>query len=231
MNRRKFIGASAAIAALALKDSVLPSHVVAARTEPDFIPMPEIDASGPIDPQAFAPDSTPAADRYLLPTPNRFGGGSLVQALAMRRSTRAFVNRSISTNILSDLLWSTWGINRQDGRRTAPTARNNQNAEVYVALSDGIWLYNAGRNQLERKSRQDIREKTGPAPVILLYAAPDDSDGAMTVGSLYQNAGLYCASAGLGNVVRSSKLGAAQNALQIQDEYKIWVSQSIGWPS
>jgi hypothetical protein len=69
----------------------------------------------------------------------------------------------------------------------------------------------------------------GKAPLVLIYAARNDHFGAMAVGALFQNAGLYCASAGLGNVVRASNVGAVDKLFKIPDDYKIWVTQAVGW--
>jgi hypothetical protein len=183
------------------------------------------------------PDKAATAAAVIpLLLPDKNGGTPLMQALAQRRATRDLRGpenggAEIPDSTLSSLLWATWGVNRTDGKRTAPTANNNQAVNVYVALKTGIWLYNAPKNQLEKQRDGDVRGALGKAPLVLIYAAKNNDFGAMSVGSLYQNAGLYCASAGLGNVVRASNTGAVDKLLSIPADYKIWVTQAIGWPA
>ena len=83
--------------------------------------------------------------RMELPTPNKTGGMPLMQALSGRHSTKTnYSGAALSLQQLSDLLWATWGVNREDGRRTAPTAMNKQDVRLYVALESGVWQYDAG---------------------------------------------------------------------------------------
>ena len=85
------------------------------------------------------------ATRMELPAPNKTGGMPLMQALSARHSTKTnYSGAALSAQQLSDLLWATWGVNREDGRRTAPTAMNRQDVRVYVALENGVWQYDAG---------------------------------------------------------------------------------------
>jgi hypothetical protein len=130
---------------------------------------------------------------------------------------------------LSDLLWATWGANRPDGKRTAPTGHNKQDVAVYVVLESGVWLYDGKQHKLELALDQDCRDKFGNPPVTLLYAAPAREEFApMHVGSLYQNAGLYCASAGLGNTVKYSVVSALDGLLPLPAGYKVYMGQTIG---
>jgi nitroreductase len=78
------------------------------------------------------------------------GGMPLMQALKERRSGREFSSKKLPIEILSNLLWAARGINRPDGHRTAPSARNMQEIDVYVALSDGLFLYEAKNHQLKK---------------------------------------------------------------------------------
>ncbi|MDL2274863.1 nitroreductase family protein [Desulfosarcina sp. OttesenSCG-928-G10] len=168
-----------------------------------------------------------------LPAPATTGGKLLMEALSERHSERAFSDAEIPPQELSNLLWATWGINRKDGRRTAPTARNSQAVEVYVAMKTGVWQYDAAKNTLNRVLQEDVRDKlkSGDAPITLLYAAPgNDPHAGMHAGSLYQNAGLYCASAGFANVVKTTGARALDGVLTLPEGYKILVIQSVGWP-
>ncbi|MDL2268759.1 nitroreductase family protein [Desulfosarcina sp. OttesenSCG-928-A07] len=171
------------------------------------------------------------ADVIVLPTPQTTGGKPLMEALFARRSDRVFSDADVSLQETSNLLWATWGINRKDGQRTAPTAKNTQAVEVYVVLENGVWRYDAVKNILGRVLDQNVTTKVGDAPMTLLYAAPEkDPFAGMHVGSLYQNAGLYCASAGLSNVVKNTGARALDGILTLPDGYKIFILQSVGWP-
>lgn len=168
--------------------------------------------------------------RIALPAPDTSGGKPLMQAFALRRSTRRFSNEPIPQQTLGDLLWAVWGVNRPDGRRTAPTGMNRREAAVYAVLGNGVWRYEAKDHALARVLSGDHRAAVGGAPVTLLYAAPQGPWSGMHVGSLYQNAGLYCASVGLGNVVRASGVSAMQGKLPLPDGYRILMTQAVGWP-
>lgn len=229
MKRRTFIalGAATALGAAVNTLGLTSAPAFGATTPEPMATMPESEAPAFVD----IPKDAGAPGRRMLPMPDRMGGMPLMQALAQRRSTRRFSALGVTDNILSSLLWATWGLNRADGKRTAPTAMNKQPVELYVALADGIWLYQAKANQLALQNRQDVRGKLGKGQVVLIYAADQEDYGALAVGSLYQNAGLYCASAGLGNVVRGSNVKEAGKYIKITPGYKIWVTQDIGWPA
>ncbi|EGY24539.1 putative exported protein [Desulfovibrio sp. A2] len=168
------------------------------------------------------------------------GSKTLMQALAARASTRAFREDAIPDQMLGDLLWAAWGINRPDGRRTVPTAKNRQGMEVYVARADGAWRYDGKAHALERAASEDLRPLlarqsfVATAPLTLVFTAPASEDpayAAMHAGSMYQNVGLYCAAAGLGNVVRASYDEAALHAaLRLPADRRIVISQTVGWP-
>lgn len=169
-----------------------------------------------------------------LPKPVTTGGRPVMDVLKNRHAERNFLlQKDISKQIVSNLLWATWGINRPDGKRTAPTAMNKQNIEVYVAKADGLWHYEAAQNRLVLiKSGDARRGKFKQAPILFYYAAVPDNFAYLHAGSLYQNAGLYCASAGLGNVV----VGAQPTIDEINRDYdlgkgvKVLVVQAFGWP-
>ena len=179
-----------------------------------------------------SPSVTHAADKAVrmeLPTPAKSGGMPLMQALNERHSSKMnYSGAALSPQQLSDLLWATWGVNRPDGRRTAPTAMNRQDVRLYVALENGVWLYDTG-NALFRVLEGDWRAQMGGGSLTLLYAIPQANEwGGAHVGSLYQNAGLYCASAGLGNFVHVSGLHALDGKLPLPDGWKIFIIQTVG---
>jgi hypothetical protein len=166
----------------------------------------------------------------LLP-PAKEGGMPLMQALAERKSTRSFSGEAVSAQDLSNLLWAAWGVNRPDGRRTAPTGRNSQAVELYVVLESGVWRYDGPGHQLDQVLPGDLRARVGGAPVTLLFAAPvEDRWGGEHVGSIYQNAGLYCASAKMACVVRISGSDGLKDNLPLPAGYGVRMAMAAGRP-
>jgi len=181
-----------------------------------------------------------------LPTPQTSGGKPLMQALKERQSVRAFGPEQLSRQMLSNLLWAAWGINREDGRRTAPSASNRQEIEVYVIMADGASIYDAKANALKLVTRADLRKLAGTqayaadAPVNLVYVADtsklsgDDAAKLATAnantGFIAQNVYLFCASEGLGTVVRASVNRAdLAKALNLRAEQRITLAQTVGY--
>jgi len=172
-----------------------------------------------------------AAQTMQLPVPDKAGGIPLMQALAERKSTKSFSDKAVSAQDLSNLLWAAWGVNRPDGRRTAPTARNTQAVEVYVVLESGVWRYDGPKHLLEQALPGDMRAKVGGAPVTLLFAAPaEDKWAGEHIGSIYQNAGLYCASAKMACVVRVSGADGLKDSLKLPKDHRISIAMAAGWP-
>lgn len=95
-----------------------------------------------------------------LPKPAMDGGKPLMQTLKERHSSRAFRTEKIPLQVLSNLLWAADGFNRP-GKRTAPSAVNWQEVDIYVALSEGLFLYDAGANALKPVLARDVRAMTG----------------------------------------------------------------------
>jgi len=181
-----------------------------------------------------------------LPTPQTSGGKPLMQVLKERKSVRDFGPERVSRQTLSNLLWAAWGINRDDGRRTAPSASNRQEIDVYVVTSDGAYIYDAKANALKPVVATDIRKLAGTqgfvadVPVNLVYVADTaklggDDPGKLAAanadtGFIAQNVYLFCASEGLGTVVRGSVDRAALGkALNLRVEQRIILAQSVGY--
>ncbi|MDR1555305.1 MAG: nitroreductase family protein [Campylobacteraceae bacterium] len=165
-----------------------------------------------------------------LSAPDKTGGKPLMQALSERHATRDFSDKPISAEILSNLLWATWGINRPDGHRVAPTAKNKQEVIVYVAKNDGVWRYEASSHSLVKVLDKDYRTDFENSTISFVYAAPKGEFDPLHVGALFQNAGLYSASVDLGNVVRQKYIGVLEGKLPLPKGYKIYITQSFGWP-
>ena len=184
-----------------------------------------------------------------LPPPNLNSGKSLMQSLQARKSSRDFSTKKLPVEVLSNLLWAAYGINRpESGRRTAPSAVNWQEVDIYVAMADGLYLYDAKERVLQPVINQDIRELTGKqtfvndAPVNLIYVADYSRMGggnaeernfysAADTAFIAQNVYLYCASEGLATVVRGSiDRDVLAKAMQLRDNQKIVLSQTVGYP-
>ena len=112
-----------------------------------------------------------------LPAPQTSGGKPLMQVLKERKSVRDFGPEPLSRQTISNLLWAAWGINREDGRRTAPSASNRQEIDVYVVMADGAYLYDAQANALKPMAPGDLRKFAGTQPYVagatlnLIYVA------------------------------------------------------------
>ena len=183
-----------------------------------------------------------------LPKPRMEGGMPLMEALKNRKTSREFSPAALPPHILADLLWAGFGINRPEiAHRTAPSAMNSQEVDIYVATADGIYVYDAAGNRLVPVAAGDIRARTGKqeyakvAPVALLFVAdltrltkakPEDKEhyAAIDTGFIGQNIYLYCASAGLSCVVHELDRSGLPEALKLKPEQKIVIAQSIGFP-
>ena len=176
------------------------------------------------------------AGNIALPAPETTGGKPLIQALTERKTVREFADKPVSAKDLSNILWAAYGFNRP-ARRTIPTARNEQGMDVYVLTAEGAFLYNAKDNVLEQVVKKDLRDLLVPqdfarkAPLTLLFVEKQHKYAGMHAGSAYQNVGLYCASAGLNNVVRGMyDADGLAKALNLGDR-EVIVTQTIGYPA
>lgn len=195
--------------------------------------------------------SVAAADLadIALPPPRMEGGMPLMEALKARQTSRTYSPKPLSDQILADLLWAAFGINRPDtGKRTAPSARNWQEVEVYAVMEQGCFLYDAKANVLRAVAAGDLRKLTGPqafvgtAPLNLVFVADSSrmtgsspEDQALYMGAdggfISQNVYLFCASEGLATVVRGMvDREALAKALNLPDNQKIILAQTVGYP-
>ena len=184
-----------------------------------------------------------AAD-IKLPEPQKTGGMLLMEALNARQTQRTFSAKPLSEQQLSDLLWAAFGINRDNGKRTAPSARNMQEISIYAALPSGLYLYQAKSNALEQISDQDVRALVGrqafvrTAPVSLIYVSDYDTIkgesefySATDTGYISQNVYLFCASEGLHTVVLGSvDKTSLQTAMKLKPSQHVILTQPVGLP-
>ena len=188
-------------------------------------------------------------DVLKLPAPQKTGGMPLMQALQARHTSREFAERALEPQQLANLLWAAAGVNRPaSGKRTAPSARDWREIDIYVALADGTYIYDANEHVLRRVSTRDMRALTGKqefvaaAPLNLVYiadlqrmegAGSEDKDryAAADTGFIAQNVYLYCASAGLNTVVRGLvDREALDVALKLTSQQRIILAQMVGYP-
>jgi nitroreductase len=199
-----------------------------------------------------AGSDVPAQDAKViqLPAPSSRGGKPLIEALRLRRSIRQYASRPLPPQVLSDLLWSAFGINRPaSGDRTAPYWRHVMVIDLYAAMADGVWFYDPRPHRLLPYLQSDIRALTGTqdfvgtAPLNLVYVAHGERMGdipaedrrlyaSVDTGFIGQNVYLFCASEGLATVFRAAldneqlartmKLGAGQF---------VTFAQTVGYPA
>ncbi len=183
-----------------------------------------------------------------LPSARTAGGKLLIEALRLRRSTREYSNRPLEAQVLSDLLWSAYGINRPTGDRTAPYWRHVMVIDVFAVMASGTWLYDPKLHALILHLQDDLRAKTGlqdfvsDAPLNLVYVAhgermhdisPEDrrlyaSADACFIG---QNVYLFCASEGLGTVFRGAvDYKVLADALHLGADQFVTFAQTVGYP-
>lgn len=200
-------------------------------------------------PPAAAPAAPAAPAPIVLPPPHTTGGMPLREALAARHSTREFGPAALPPQALGDLLWAAFGVNRPDsGRRTAPSAKNWQEIDVYVATEAGVYLYDAPAHALRPVLAGDRRADTGgqpfvaTAPVNLVYVADDARTGQSTpeeralysaadAAFIAQNVYLFCAAEGLGCVVRGwVDREALAAAWGLRPQQRVILAQTVGYP-
>ena len=193
-------------------------------------------------------------DFIKLPEPQKDFDFPLMRAIELRRTKRKWKDSNLSEQEISNLLWAACGLTHKEtkkskSRRTAPSACNSQEIKVYVALSDGVFLYDERNHQLIKVLSSDIRENIGTqkmmrsAPVGLIYVSDysklktfqfkDDRNKWYTsttdTGFISQNVYLYCAAANLSTVILGlidrDKL---HKTLELNDNEKVIYTQVVG---
>ena len=209
--------------------------------------------AGPVEQRA---GSAGDLKRIQLVPPRTEVGKPLMQALKDRHSSRSYREEALSPDVLSNLLWAAYGINRpESGKRTAPSALNWQEIDIYVALKEGLYIYEATHHALVPVLNRDIRAETGSfiqpfvkkAPLNLVYVADLARTGglkgtvvsteekmlyaAVSTGAIVQDVYLYCASEGLSTVVRGyvDKTELAR-VMGLREDQQIIVAQTVGYP-
>ena len=181
-----------------------------------------------------------------LPKPQMSAGMPLMQALAERKTTRAFLDKPMPLQTLSNLLWAAFGVNRprevKPGLgRTAPSAMNKQEIEIDVVLASGVYVYDAEANLLRPVAGGDVRAKMGAPPaglaaVTLVYVAQANPDYAQVdAGFIGQNVYLFAASEGLNAwfyaLHGQQDATAVAAALKLPAGKRPLYAQSVGYPA
>ncbi|MDR0765964.1 MAG: SagB/ThcOx family dehydrogenase [Odoribacteraceae bacterium] len=185
-----------------------------------------------------------------LNAPDKTRGSAVMKALSERASSRAMSERELSLQDLSDLLWAAYGVNRPDGRRTAPTAKNDQDIDLYVCLPAGTYLYDARNSLLKPVISGDLRPVLAAgqdfvkhAPVVLLIVSDysrfkmNDVErsrlwGAMDGGIVSQNINIFCAAVGLVTVPRAyMDQPKLKEILGLSDTQMPVLNNPVGYPA
>ncbi len=202
-------------------------------------------AMGQLRPKPARGDATA---QIALPAPEKTGGLPLMEAFARRQSRREFAATELPLPMLASLLWAANGVSRDDGRRTAPSAMNAQEIDIYVALPSGAYLYDARDNVLRLVAGSDVRRVTGyqdfvdEAPLDLVYVADHsrmnlvpvnmrESYASVAAGAIAENVYLFAAASGLATVLRAwIDREAIASALGLSHDQQVLLSQTVGFP-
>ena len=211
-----------------------------------------------------APRSTPDLPTINLPKPEKDGGKSVLAALQERRTNRNISTEKLPAQVLSNLLWAAFGVNRENGPfgqvgRTAASASNSQEIDLYVVLSEGIYLYEAAPHRLTPVVAGDQRAKVGGrgrgssaagAPVNIIYVAdiakfsqarlqepglkdPEIQKSYYNVatGLIAGNVYLFAASQGLAAWFHNCSKAGLATELKLRPEQRVLYAQTVGYPA
>ena len=167
-----------------------------------------------------------------LNAPDKTRGASVMKALADRHSEREFANKKLSLQDLSDLMWAAIGINREDGKRTAASALNKQDVDVYVLMEEGAYLYDPKAHQLNPVAEGDHRPLIGGKQTSVNSGTPQlrERFGALDAGLVSQNIALFCSGCGLVTVPRGSmEADALKKVLKLSDSQIPMINHPVGY--
>lgn len=183
-----------------------------------------------------------------LDPPTKTGGESVMKVFNDRKSDREFAPDKLKLSDLSNLLWATNGINRSDGKRTAPSAKNAQDVDVYVILEEGAYFYDAKEHALNPITAGDYRGavaggqdfvKAAPVSIVLVSELSRLGDinektklmGAVDVGIVCQNINIACAGLGLATVPRATMdTETLKTVLKLKDTQLLLMNNPVGYP-
>jgi hypothetical protein len=231
MNRRKFV-------------KVVPSLAVLAAS-----PVYSLDIQCPSELQPI-----------MLPKPEKDGGKSVLASLLERKTTRTISSKELPIQVISNLLWAGFGVNRDTSGfgkkgRTAPSASNSQEIDLYVALPGGVYVYEAASHRLLPVAEGDFRARSGrrsaaTAPLNIFYIAdlsrydlgptqPDRAIGDPEVqksyyytdtGFIAQNIYLFAASFGLAAWFHNCDKESTVREFNLKPTQHVLFAQTVGYP-
>ncbi|MGA2089932.1 MAG: nitroreductase family protein [Endomicrobiales bacterium] len=211
----------------------------------------------------IAPDPVGVLQPIKLPRPKFKNRTTVMRALQKRKTDRIISNKKLPLQMLSDLLWAAWGINRKKGPfgiegRTAASASNSQEIDLYIALEQGVYLYESVPHQLKPIVAGDVRSiaigsgqgRAGAnAPVRIIYVVdiakfstagfqepglkdPDVQKSYYYVdtGLIAGNVALFAAANGLTAWFHNCQKAALSAQLKLRPEQHALFAQTIGWP-
>lgn len=188
--------------------------------------------------------SVSAAD-IKFSAPAKTGGMPLNEALNKRQTIRKYQEKALSAAQMGNMLWAAFGINRADGKFTAPTAANRQEIRLFLLTADGAYAYCPKTHTAKQISNKDLRSYAGvfKAPCYVVIAADMDKAvsknyAAMDAGYVSQNIYLYCASEGLGTcaigsfarIKKGNKGKVLRDGLKLPANIEILLTHSVGIP-
>lgn len=193
-----------------------------------------------------------------LVEPQRDGGKSVLAALWDRKTTRDISTEKLPAQMLSNLLWAAFGINRPDKPyrgpgRTAASASNSQEIDLYVALPEGVYLYEAKGHRLKLVAAGDFRRRSGRraaySPVNIFYVvdiakyakAPFQEPGLkdpevqksyyyVATGLIASNVYLFAASQGLAAHFHNCDKRNTRKEFKLRPDQRVLFAQTVGYP-
>ena len=257
MDRRDFLKAVPGIAALAATASALAEELASAPST-----QPAGTARGSAEAAATASRPAVSLPPIALVKPQTDGGKSVLASLWARQTVRNISDKPLPPQVLSDLLWAAFGVNRPSGprgqMRTAASASNSQEIDLYVALPEGVYLYEAGPHRLVPVLEGDLRNKAGrgrggsgaKAPVRLIYVvdlakfakAPFQEPGLrdaeiqksyyfVDTGLIAGNVYLWAASQGLAAWFHNCDKPGLAKDLNLRPDQRVLFAQTVGYPA
>ena len=216
--------------------------------------------AGSISGLAQSISGTLELEPILLPQPEKDGGKSVLAALLERKTNRTISSKELPRQVLSNLLWAAFGVNREKAGfdkkgRTAPSASNSQEIDLYVALPGGVYLYEAIPHRLSPVAAGDFRMRSGrrsaaTAPVNIFYivdlsrydlgpSQPDREIGDPEIqksyyytdtGFIAQNVYLFAASQGLAAWFHNCDKENTVKEFNLKTNQKVLFAQTVGYP-
>ena len=205
--------------------------------------------------------SSPAQEAIMLVKPEADGGKSVLAALKERMTNRNVSAEKLPAQMLSNLLWAAFGVNREEGAlrgrtgRTAASASNSQEIDLYVALPEGVYLYEAIPHRLSPVVSGDFRARSGrraaaTAPVNIFYVvdiakyskAPFQEPGLkdpevqksyyfVATGLIAGNVYLFAASQGLAAWFHNCDKENTAKMLKLRPDQHVLFAQTVGYPA